>query len=101
MTAFARAAAVLFADRNLGEDVLRRAGGMDPAITIRAVISAPDDQVNMFGQAIRVPTMIMFCPPDSAVAEGDTIQRGAITYLVRDVARDEHGTQLRVSLDAA
>jgi hypothetical protein len=91
VTAFDVAAHATFADRNLAEDALHRAGGTGGGTVTRAIRRAPD-QVSGFNDARFLSDTILLDMPTASVpllARGDTIEIGASIYEVRaDPVRD-------------
>ncbi len=94
MTAFAAAIDALFADPNLGLDAVYRAGGADPAVTVRVILRRPD-RVGEFGETrIVTETLLIDVRVSEAAAptEGDTFDVGGVLYVIqgapiRDAAR--------------
>jgi hypothetical protein len=85
VTAFTGAIDALFADPNLGADAIYRAGGSGEAITLRAIIRQPD-RVGTFGETrIAIETTIFDIRTSdiAAPAEGDTIERNGIVYVIQ------------------
>lgn len=85
--------------RTFGEDVLWRVGGQGPATTISAVMSEPDRDLGMFGQQVRVPSLVASVAASHGVAVDDTIERGGTTYTVRTVEPDVQRLMVRLGLD--
>ncbi len=100
MTVFTDAAATLFADDNLAEDVEWWPAGETLAGTsVRAVISAPTDLTDTFGQTVARDSLVAWVPASHAVAQGDRIKRGGVFYPVRFVPeKDVELTQKRLVL---
>ena len=100
MSAFTAAAAALFADDNMAEDVEWWPAGQTLAGTeVRAVISAPTVTADAFGQTVARPSLVAWVPAEHAVAQGDRIKRGGVFYPVRDEPElDEQATQKRLNL---
>jgi hypothetical protein len=85
VTVFTGAIDVLFADPNLGVDVIYRTGGAGPGTIIRAIIRQPD-WIGTFGET-RIATatlMIDVRVSDvAAPAEGDTIEMNGTIYVIQ------------------
>jgi hypothetical protein len=103
MSAFAAAAAALFADDNMAEGVEWWPAGETLAGTeVRAVISTPTVTADAFGQTVARPSLVAWVPAQYAVAQGDRIKRGTAFHPVRDEPElDEQGTQKRLNLGPA
>lgn len=85
ITAFAAAIDVLFADPNLGVNVIYRVGGADPGTMIRAIIRRPD-RIGTFGETrIATETTIFDIRTSdiNAPAEGDTIEMNGTIYVIQ------------------
>ena len=84
----------LFTDPNLARDVLWRAGGIDPAVPVRAIVRRPD-RIGEFGETrILASSMVLEIRVAEVptLAEGDTVEINGETYViqgepVRDAAR--------------
>jgi len=84
----------LFADSNLTRNALWRAGGIDPAVPVRAIVRRPD-RIGEFGEARIVAGSTQFeirIAEALTLAEGDTIEVDGELYVVqgepmRDAAR--------------
>lgn len=95
------AAADAIIQRTFGEEVAWRVGGAGPATTISAVIAEPDRDIGMFGQQVRVPSLVASVAASHGVAVDDTIDRGGTTYTVRTVEADPQRLMVRLGLDPA
>ncbi|WP_442320037.1 head-tail joining protein [Ancylobacter polymorphus] len=82
--AFASAIDALFADPNIGEDALWKAGGVSGGAAVRVIRKSPD-RVAEFGDSRAVlPTVGIDISRSQAatIAEGDLILIGAETYRI-------------------
>ena len=80
--AFAAAIDALFADPNIGEDTLWKAGGVGAGVTVRIIRKSPD-RVAEFGESRTVlPTvgMDIRCSQAATITEGDLILIGTETF---------------------
>ena len=85
MTAFAAAIDVLFADPNLAEDAVYRAGGADPGFPVRVILRRPD-RISEFGETRIVAGIVAIDVRVSEVAtpaESDTIEADGIVYVIQ------------------
>lgn len=85
MSAFARAAAALFADRNLAEDGLWKAAGIGPGAAVRVIRRAPDEVSDWGGGQIASDTTLLEVQVAQApdLAESDVITIGPQDYILR------------------
>jgi hypothetical protein len=84
MSAFASAIDALFADPNMGEDALWKAGGVGLGVAVRIIRKSPDRMAE-FGESRAVLPAIGIDIRSSQVAaitEGDLIVIGAETFKV-------------------
>jgi len=84
MDAFALAVDALFADPNIGEDALWKAGGVGAGVAVRVIRKSPD-RVAEFGDSRAVlPTVGLDIrrAQAPAIAEGDLIVIGAETFRI-------------------
>ncbi len=75
----------LFTDPNLAREVLWRAGGVDPAVPMRAVVRRPD-RIGEFGETRIVAGSTVFeirIAEAPTLAEGDTMQVNGELYVVQ------------------
>lgn len=82
--AFTSAIDALFADPNIGEDALWKAGGVGAGVAVRIIRKSPDRMAE-FGESRAVlPTVGIDVRRSQAVAitEGDLIVVGAETYRI-------------------
>lgn len=82
--AFASAIDALFADPNIGEDALWKAGGVGAGVAVRIIRKSPD-RVTEFGDSRAVlPTVGIDIRRSQAgmITEGDLIVIGAGTYRI-------------------
>ncbi|MGE5770238.1 MAG: hypothetical protein ACM32G_08120 [Betaproteobacteria bacterium] len=85
MTAFAAAVTALFADPNLGVDVIYRTGGAGPGTIIRAIIRQPD-RIGTYGETRIATATLMIDVRVSEVAapaEGDTLEMNGTIYVIQ------------------
>jgi hypothetical protein len=85
MTAFTAAIDALFADPNLGVNVIYRAGGEAPGTMIRAIVRQPD-RIGNFGETRIVAATLMIdvrLGEVAAPAEGDTIEVEGTIYVIQ------------------
>ena len=85
MSIFAVAIDALFADPNLAVDAVYRAGGIDPAVPVRAIRRRPD-RVGEFGDARIVAETMVFDVRVSDIAQpaaGDTIEWDGTVYRIQ------------------
>ena len=74
----------LFTDPNLARDVLLRAGGINPAVPVRAILRRPD-RIGEFGETRIVAGSTVFeirVAEAPTLAEGDTIEVDGETFVV-------------------
>ncbi len=84
MNAFAAATDALFADPNIGEDALWKAGGVGPAVAVRVIRKSPD-RVAEFGDSRAVlPTVGIDIRRSQAptIANGDLLLIGVETFKI-------------------
>ena len=84
MSAFASAVDMLFADANIGEDALWKAGGVGAGVAVRIIRKSPDRMAEFGGSRTVLPTVgIDIRRSQSAtITEGDLILIGAETYRI-------------------
>jgi hypothetical protein len=84
VNAFAAATDALFADPNIGEDALWKAGGVGPAVAVRVIRKSPD-RVAEFGDSRAVlPTVGIDIRRSQAptIANGDLLLIGVETFKI-------------------
>lgn len=84
MSAFASAIDALFADPNIGEDALWKAGGVGAGVAVRIIRKSPDRMAE-FGESRAVlPTIGIDIRRSQAatITEGDLILIGTETYRI-------------------
>jgi hypothetical protein len=84
MSAFASAIDAIFADPNIGEDALWKAGGIGTGVAVRIIRKSPD-RMSEFGDSRAVlPTVGIDIRRSQAatITEGDLIMIGAETYRI-------------------
>lgn len=84
MSAFTSAIDALFADPNIGEDALWKAGGVGAGVAVRIIRKSPD-RIAEFGESRAVlPTVGIDIRRSQAatIAEGDLILIGAETFKI-------------------
>ena len=84
MDAFTSAIDALFADPNIGEDALWKAGGVGPGVAVRIIRKSPDRMAE-FGESRAVlPSIGLDIRRSQAatITEGDLIVIGADTYRI-------------------
>lgn len=82
--AFTSAIDALFADPNIGEDALWKAGGVGAGVAVRIIRKSPDRMAE-FGESRAVlPTVGIDIRRSQAatITEGDLIQIGAVTFKI-------------------
>jgi len=82
--AFASAIDALFADPNIGEDALWKAGGVGAGVAVRIIRKSPD-RMTEFGESRAVlPTLALDIRRSQAatIAEGDLIMIGAEIFKI-------------------
>lgn len=75
----------LFADPNLARNALWRAGGIDPAVPVRAIVRRPD-RIGEFGETRIVAGSTVFeirIAEAPTLAEGDTIEADGELHVVQ------------------
>ncbi len=84
MSAFASAIDALFADPNIGEDALWKAGGVGAGVAVRIVRKSPDRMAEFGDSRAVLPTVgIDIRRSQSAtITEGDLILIGAETFKI-------------------
>lgn len=82
--AFASAIDALFADPNIGEDALWKAGGVGAGIAVRIIRKSPDRMAEFGESRAILPTVGIDIRRSQAatINEGDLIQIGAETYRI-------------------
>ena len=82
--AFASAIDALFADPNLGEDALWKAGGVGAGVAVRIIRKSPDRMAEFGESRAVVPTIGIDIRRSEAatINEGDLIVIGAETYRI-------------------
>jgi hypothetical protein len=85
MTVFAAAIDALFADPNLGLDAVYRAGGADPAVTVRVILRRPDRTAEFGETRIVAETLLIDLRFSDVVApaDGDAFDIGGETFVVQ------------------
>ena len=84
MDAFASAIDTLFADPNIGEDALWKAGGIGAGVAVRIIRKSPDRMAE-FGESRAVlPTvgLDIRCSQATTITKGDLILIGAETFTI-------------------
>lgn len=78
----------------MGEDAVYRAKGQGPGVTIRVIRSQPDEHAVIFGQALRITTVVLSVlvadAPD--LAQADAFDLTDRRVLVIDRKLDAEGT---------
>jgi hypothetical protein len=84
MTVFAAALDVLFADPNIGEDALWKAGGVGSGVPVRVIRKSPDVVVRFGDTSIVLPTNIVDVRKAEVAspAEGDLVEIGTVILKV-------------------
>ena len=84
MEAFRAALDVLFADPNLGEHALWKAGGVGPGIPVRVIRRRPDAVVEFGASRALMATVLIDLRRTEAVAidEGDLVVIGTETFKI-------------------
>ena len=82
--AFASAIDALFADPNIGEDALWKAGGVGAGVAVRIIRKSPDGMAEFGDSRAVLPTVGIDIRRSQAatIAEGDLILIGAETYRI-------------------
>lgn len=84
MSAFASAIDALFADPNIGEDALWKAGGAGAGVTVRIIRKSPDRMAEFGDSRAVLPTVGIDIRRAQAatIADGDLIVIGTQTYRI-------------------
>ena len=84
MFAFASALDALFADPNIGEDALWKAGGIGAGIVVRIIRKSPDRMAEFGDSRAVLPTVGIDIRRSQAatITEGDLILIGSETYRI-------------------
>lgn len=84
MDAFAVATDALFADPNIAQNAIWRAGGVGDGVTVRVVAKRPDQIVGFGGgRAVRPTVLIDVRQSDVAMPGiGDTVTIGSTVYTI-------------------
>ena len=84
MEAFRAALDALFADPNLGEHALWKAGGVGPGVPVRVIRRRPDAMVEFGASRALMATVLLDLRRTEAMAieEGDLVVIGAETYRI-------------------
>lgn len=84
MSAFTSAVDMLFADPNIGEDALWKAGGIGAGVAVRIIRKSPDRMAEFGDSRAVLPTVgIDIRRSQSAtITEGDLIMIGAETFKI-------------------
>ncbi|MGE3150135.1 MAG: hypothetical protein AB7K04_13805 [Pseudorhodoplanes sp.] len=84
MSTFTSAIDALFADPNIGEDALWKAGGVGAGIAVRIIRKSPDRMAEFGNSRAVLPTVGIDIRRSQAatIAEGDLIVIGAETYRI-------------------
>lgn len=102
--AFASAIDALFADPNIGEDALWKAGGVGAGVAVRIIRKSPDRMAE-FGESRAVlPTVGIDIRRSQAatITEGDLILIGAESYrIIGEPMTDSLGLLFKVELAPA
>ena len=82
--AFASAIDSLFADPNIGEDALWKAGGVGAGVAVRIIRKSPDRMADFGNSSAVLPTVGIDIRRSQAatITEGDLIVIGAETYRI-------------------
>ena len=84
MSAFASAIDALFADPNIGEDALWKAGGVGAGLAVRIIRKSPDRMAE-FGDSRAVLQTVgidIWRSQSATITEGDLIMIGAETFKI-------------------
>lgn len=103
MTAFARAAAMLAADPNIGSAALYTAQG-EPPLTIRVVMTRDEAPQLGVGRGIVAGGHVAMIPADAIpdrVQRGELLSVGTDDYTIETAELDEAGASWRVTLRRA
>lgn len=84
MSAFASAIDALFADPNIGEDALWKAGGVGAGLAVRIIRKSPDRMAEFGDSRAVLPTVGIDVRRSQAatITEGDLILIGADTFKI-------------------
>jgi len=84
MSTFASAIDALFADPNIGEDALWRAGGVGAGVVVRIIRKSPDRMADFGDSRAVLPTVGIDVRRSQAatITEGDLILIGAETFRI-------------------
>ncbi|KAF0228177.1 MAG: hypothetical protein FD175_2283 [Beijerinckiaceae bacterium] len=84
MSAFASAIDALFADPNIGEDALWKAGGVGAGLAVRIIRKSPDRMADFGDSRAVLPTVGIDIRRSQAatITEGDLIMIGAETFKI-------------------
>lgn len=84
MSAFASAIDALFADPNIGEDALWKAGGVGAGVAVRVIRKSPDRMAEFGDSRAVLPTVGIDIRRSQAatITEGDLILIGAETFKI-------------------
>ena len=84
MSAFTSAVDMLFADPNIGEDALWKAGGIGAGVAVRIIRKSPDRMAEFGDSRAVLPTVGIDIRRSQAatITEGDLIVIGAETYRI-------------------
>jgi hypothetical protein len=84
MSAFTSAVDALFADPNIGEDALWKAGGIGAGVVVRIIRKSPDRMAEFGDSRAVLPTVGIDIRRSQAatITEGDLILIGAETYRI-------------------
>ena len=84
MSAFTSAVDMLFADPNIGEDALWKAGGIGAGVVVRIIRKSPDRMAEFGDSRAVLPTVSIDVRRSQAatITEGDLIVIGAETYRI-------------------
>lgn len=82
--AFASAIDALFADPNLGEDALWKAGGVGAGVTVRIIRKSPDRMAEFGESRALLPTVSIDIrhSQSATITEGDLILIGTETFKI-------------------
>ncbi len=82
--AFASAIDALFADPNIGEDALWKAGGVGAGVAVRIIRKSPDRMAEFGDSRAVLPTVGIDIRRSQAatITEGDLIMIGAATFKI-------------------
>jgi hypothetical protein len=97
--AFASAIDALFADSNIGEGALWKAGGVGAGVAVRIIRKSPDRMAEFGDSRAVLPTVgiDIRCSQAPTIAEGDLIVIGAETFkIISEPMRDALGLALSI-----